>query len=87
VAEQTADAGADLGYLLAGVDGTVVDVEGLGDAALVERGAQGGDEGVGVLGDEELAVAADTTGVVDEGDECSASATAQTSGSAVHSVS
>jgi hypothetical protein len=44
-------------------------VERLGDAALVERGAERGDEGIGVLGDEELAVAADAARVVDEGDE------------------
>jgi hypothetical protein len=35
VAEQAADAGADLGDLLAGVDGAVVDVEGVGDTIIV----------------------------------------------------
>src|SRR6266540_4813908 len=69
VAEQAPDARADLRDLLASVDGAVVDVEGVRNAAFVERRAQGGDERVGVLREEKLTVAADAAGVVDEGDE------------------
>jgi len=69
VAEDAADAGADKGDLLAAVDGAVVDEELLGDAAFVEGGADGFDEGIDVLVEEELAVAEDAAGVVDEGDE------------------
>jgi hypothetical protein len=69
VEEQAADAGADLDQLLAGVDRTVVHVEGFGDAALVEGGAKGGDERIHVFMTEELAVAAHARGVVHEGDE------------------
>jgi hypothetical protein len=69
VAEQGADAGADLVDLRGGVDGAVVHVEGLGEAAFVEGAAQAGDEVFGVLGEEELAVGDDAAGVVDEGDE------------------
>ena len=44
-------------------------VEGIGEATLVEGAAKGLGEGVGVLCEEELAVAADAAGVVDECDE------------------
>jgi len=40
-----------------------------GDAAFVESGADGLDEGVDVFLEEELAVAQDSAGVVEEGDE------------------
>ena len=40
-----------------------------GNAALVESGAQSLDEGVDILGREELAVATDARGIVEEGDE------------------
>ena len=41
----------------------------LGDAAFVERGADGVDEGVDVFLEEELAVAEDSAGIVDKSDE------------------
>ena len=69
VAEDAADAGADEGDLLGAVDGAVVDEQLLGDAAFVEGGADGLHEGVDVFLEEELAVAEDAAGVVDEGDE------------------
>jgi hypothetical protein len=54
---------------LGGVNGTVVQVKALGDAAFVEGGAKGFNEGVHVFGEEELAVAANAAGIVDKGDE------------------
>ena len=69
VAQDAADAGADEGDLLGAVDGAVVDEQLFGDAAFVEGGADGVDEGVDVFVEEELAVAEDAAGVVDEGDE------------------
>ena len=69
VAENAADAGADERDLLTAVDGAVVDQQLLGDAAFVEGGADGLDHGVDVFLEEELAVAEDAAGVVDEGDE------------------
>ena len=69
VAQDAADAGADEGDLLGAVDGAVVDEQLLGDAAFVEGGADGLHEGVDVFLEEELAVAEDAAGVVDEGDE------------------
>ena len=69
VAQDAADAGADEGDFLGAVDGAVVDEELLGDAAFVEGGADGLHQGVDVFLEEELAVAEDAAGVVDEGDE------------------
>ena len=69
VTQEAADAGADEGDFLGAVDGAVVDEELLGDAAFVEGGAEGFDERVDVFLEEELAVAADAAGVVEEGDE------------------
>ena len=69
VAQEAADAGADEGDLLRAVDRAVVDEQLLGDAAFVEGGADGLDQGVDVFLEEELAVAEDAAGVVDEGDE------------------
>ena len=69
VAQEAADAGADEGDFLGAVDGAVVDEQLLGDAAFVEGGADGLDERVDVFLEEELAVAEDAAGVVDEGDE------------------
>ena len=69
VGEEAADAGADVGDFLGGVDGAVVDVQRVRDAAFVEGGAEGLDQGVDVFLEEELAVAADAAGVIDEGDE------------------
>ena len=69
VAEDAADAGADKGDLLGGVDGAVVHEELFGHAAFVEGGADGLHERVGVFVEEELAVAEDAAGVVEEGDE------------------
>ena len=63
--------GANEGNFLGAVDGTVVDQELFGDAAFVEGGADGLDQGVDVFLEEELAVAEDAAGVVDEGDELS----------------
>jgi len=57
VVEQAADAGADLDDLLGGVDGTIVHVERMGDAAFVVGGANGLNERVHVFRREELAVA------------------------------
>src|SRR5690606_367937 len=67
--QEASEALADLGDLLGGVDGAMVDVHGLGDAALVQSASEGLDEGVGVLGEKEFAMAANPAGVVDEGDE------------------
>ena len=69
VAQDAADAGADQGDLLAAVDRAVIDQQLFGDAAFVEGGADGLDEGIDVFLEEELAVAEDAAGVVDEGDE------------------
>src|SRR5262249_8276996 len=69
VAQNTADTGADEGDLLTAVDRAVVDEELLGDAAFVEGGADGLDEGVDVFLEEKLAMAEDAAGVVEEGDE------------------
>ena len=69
MAEDAADAGADEGDFLGAVDGAVVDEKLFGDAAFVEGGADGLDEGVDVFVEEEFAVAEDAAGVVDEGDE------------------
>ena len=69
MAQDAADAGADEGDLLGAIDRAVVDEELFGDAAFVEGGADGLDEGVDVFLEEEFAVAEDAAGVVDEGDE------------------
>ena len=69
MAQDAADAGADEGDFLGAVDGAVVDEELLGDAAFVEGGADGLDQGVDVFLEEEFAVAEDAAGVVDEGDQ------------------
>jgi hypothetical protein len=69
VTQDAADAGADEREFLGAVDGAVVDEELFGDAAFVEGGAEGLNEGVDVFVEEEFAVAEDAAGVVDEGDE------------------
>ena len=69
MAEDAADAGADEGDFLGAVDRAVVDQQLLGDAAFVESGADGLDQGVDVFLEEELAVAEDAAGVVDKGDQ------------------
>ena len=67
--EDAADAGADEGDFLGAVDRAVIDEELFGNAAFVEGGAEGLHQRVDVLLEEELAVAEDAAGVVDEGDE------------------
>ena len=69
VAQEAADAAQMRVISWSAVDGAVVDEELLGDAAFVEGGANRPDQGVDVLLEEELAVAEDAAGVVDEGDE------------------
>jgi len=69
VVEQAADPGANLDQLLGDIDGAVVHIERGGHAAFVEGGAPGGDEGVHVFLEEELAVAAHPGGVVKERDQ------------------
>ena len=69
VPEDTADAGADEGDLLAAVDRAVVVEQLLGHAAFVEGGADGLDQGVDVFFAEELAVAENAAGAIDEGDD------------------
>jgi hypothetical protein len=64
--QQTADACADKGNLLATVNGAVIDEQLFGNAAFIEGGADGLDEGIDVLLEEELAMAQDAAGVVDE---------------------
>lgn len=60
---------ADERDLLAAINRAVVDKELFGDAAFVEGGADGLHEGVDVFLEEEFAVAEDSAGVVDEGDQ------------------
>ncbi len=69
VTQDGADALADQRDLLRRVVAAVVDVEALAEAALVERALEGPEQRLGVVGEEELAVAADAAGVVDERDE------------------
>ena len=69
VGEQAADPGADLDDFLGGVDGAVIHVQASWNPAFVEGGAEGFDEGIDVFGREELAVATDAAGVIDESDE------------------
>ena len=69
MAEQAAEARADLCDLHRSVDAAIVDVHAVGDAAFVKRTTQRLDECVGVFCEKELAVAADAAGIVDEGDE------------------
>jgi hypothetical protein len=69
MAQDAADAGADQGDFLGAVDRAVVDQQLLGDAAFVKSGADGLDQGVDVFLEEELAVAENPAGIVDEGDE------------------
>jgi hypothetical protein len=47
----------------------MVDVQDLAEPTLVERGAKGLEQRLGVVEDEELAMANDAAGVVEEGDE------------------
>ena len=56
MAEQGANARADLGDLFGGVDRAVVDVERFGNATFIEGAAQGEDERVGVLGQDALSL-------------------------------
>ena len=67
--KDAADASADERDLLAAITRAVVDEELFGDAAFVEGGADGLHEGVDVFLEEEFAVAEDSAGVVDEGDQ------------------
>lgn len=67
--EQTTHPGADLNDLLGAVDRAVVHIKGLRHAALVESGAEGLNECVHILGQEELAMAAHPRSVIQEGDE------------------
>ena len=69
VAENAADASADEGEFLAGVDGSIIDVKLLRDAALVKSGPDGLDHGVDILFEEEFAVAEHAAGVVNERDQ------------------
>ena len=69
MAQDDAEAGADLVDLLAGVNGAVVDVQGLRDAAFVEGAFERRDQVVRVLREEELAVGHHPAGIVDEGDQ------------------
>ena len=69
VVQQAADAGADLEDFLGGVNGAVVHIERVRHAAFVKGGAERFDERVHVFGREELAVATDARGIVQEGDE------------------
>lgn len=69
VAEQATDAGADLGDFLRRVDGAIVDIDPLGDAALVHGAAKCGEQGRGVFVEEGLGVAAQAAGIVDESDK------------------
>ena len=80
VGEQAADAGADLDDFLGGVDGAVIDVEAGGHPAFVEGGAQGLNEGIDILGREELAVTTDPAGVIEEGNETGLDGDARRSG-------
>jgi hypothetical protein len=47
----------------------IIHVEGVGHAAFVESGAERFDERIDIFGEEELAVTADATGVIEESDE------------------
>ena len=69
VMKQAADPGADLDDFFGAVNGAVVHVEGLRHAAFVESGAERFDERINIFSDKELAVTADTTGVIEESDE------------------
>jgi hypothetical protein len=88
VAQNAADACANEGDFLAGVDGAVVDVELVRDAAFVESCAYGGDHGVDSFRKKELAVAADAAGVVEKCDEAALGRFAVGTGNirAVHGV-
>lgn len=69
VMEETANACADLNDFLRGIDGAVVDVKGLRNAAFIESRAQGFDESVDVFVEEELTVTTDAAGIVNESNE------------------
>ena len=69
VVKKATHTGADLDDFLGRVDGPVVDVERLGDSPFIERGAKSLDESINILSKEELAVATDAAGVIDEGNE------------------
>ena len=69
VMEDAARAGADLHDFLGAINGAVIHIKRLRDAALVKGGAQGLGVRVDVFGGEELAVSADARAVVDKGDE------------------
>ena len=69
VDEHGAEAGADGGELGGGVVRAVVDIHGLGHAALVEGGLEAMEEEQGVVVGVERAVWDDARGVVDEADE------------------
>ncbi len=67
--QDAADAGTDEGDFRRAVDGAVVDQQLFGDAAFVEGGTDGLDQGVDVFLEEELAVTEDAAGVIEKGDE------------------
>lgn len=67
--EDGAESGTDLTELFGGVVGTVVGVDGLGNAAFVEGVLEAIDEVFGVVGVVESGVGDDAGGVVNEGDE------------------
>jgi len=69
VMEQAADAGADLDDFPGRINGAVINVEGLRDAAFVKSGAQGFDERVHIFRKKELSVATNAAGIVEESDE------------------
>ena len=67
--QEAADPGTDLDDFFGGVNGSVIDVEAGRHTALVESSPQGLDEGIDILGREELAVATDPRSVIEEGNE------------------
>lgn len=64
VTQEAVDTGADEGDFLGAVAGAVIDEQLFGDAAFVEGGAEGPDQGIDIFLKEELAVAEDAAGVV-----------------------
>ena len=73
MAEDCADSGADLVEFCAGVNCTLVDIEGLWNAPFVQGASRRDDQVVGVLREEEPAVRDDAGRVVNESDEFSVS--------------
>lgn len=67
--QDAANAGTDECDFLGTIDGTIIDEKLFGDAAFVEGGAECLNECINIFLEEELAVAEDAAGIVDEGDE------------------